>query len=88
LIYNKLHIVGYDFGYTVLTNLVSRLTVKEKKKSKNAAIETSITCKHITEPNSAPDYMCITSTQVREVCTHHIAEFGPENPVNMFFIVM
>ena len=86
MIYNKLHIVGYDFGYTVLTNLVSRLTV-EKKKYKNAAIETSITCKHITEPNSAPGYMCITSTQFREVCTYQTAEFGPENPVNMFSIV-
>lgn len=30
LIYNKLHIVGYDFGYTVLTNLVSRLTLEKK----------------------------------------------------------
>lgn len=88
MIYNKLHIVGYDFGYTVLTNLVSRLTVEEKKNTKNAAIETSITCKHITEPNSAPDYMCITSMQFREVRTCQTAEFGSENPVNMFFIVM
>lgn len=30
LIYNKLHIVGYDFGYTVLTNLVCRLTLEKK----------------------------------------------------------
>lgn len=30
LIYNKLHIVGYDFGYIVLTNLVSRLTLEKK----------------------------------------------------------
>lgn len=30
LIYDKLHVVGYDFGYTVLTNLVSRLTLEKK----------------------------------------------------------
>lgn len=86
MIYNKLHIVGYDFGYTVLTNLVSRLTVE--KKYKNAAIEISITCKHIKEPNSAPGYMCKTPIRFWEVCTHQTAELGPENPVNMFFIVM
>lgn len=87
MIYNQLHVVGYDFGYTVLPNLVSRLTVEEKK-YKNAAVETSTTCKHITEPNPAPDHMCITSMEFREACTHQTAEFGPENPVNMFFIVM